>query len=453
MFKWMDVVDCTTKYETTLRQRQDETCKWLFDLKRYSDWCSSRNPFLRLCGKPGSGKSVLISAVIDSLSTTETDGGVLAYFYCDFRMERSTHAFEVIRSLVTQLLVKSNKDWLPLFNDLVKRKSKREPPPVDLEILYPLLLKALQLHNRPVLVIDALDECNDYVKLTLLLACLHSEGSCRVLTTSRRLPDAPKTFSNLPIIDLDGMSAETQRDMKLHVEKEIAKCKKLAHLHGKIVPSLLEKANGMFRWVQCQLDRLRGCRTTSNVQEVLDTFPIGLCQTYDRILSDIDKKPFDGRIVKSALLWLVGALRPLCLRMLVEAVTLDMQGEFLPDADILDICRGLVSYNETHDIVSLSHFSVKEYLFDEQLCMGTHSHYRLSSSIANSHIAKVYIDHFRTPQVISQRHDIRFKTLQDDIENFGRDYHLSRIAETKESPQELMQSMPILQEAQSQCCH
>ncbi|KAF9233313.1 hypothetical protein BU15DRAFT_80246 [Melanogaster broomeanus] len=119
MYDWMDAVNCTTKYEITLGQRQDETCKWLLDLKRYSDWRSSRNAFLRVCGKPGAGKSVLISAVIDSLSKTEIKGGALAYFYCDFRTDRTTHACEVIRSLVTQLLVKSNKDWLPLFPDLV----------------------------------------------------------------------------------------------------------------------------------------------------------------------------------------------------------------------------------------------------------------------------------------------------------------------------------------------
>ncbi|KAF9229931.1 hypothetical protein BU15DRAFT_84304, partial [Melanogaster broomeanus] len=162
MYNWMDAVNCTTKYEITLGQRQDETCKWLLDSKRYSDWCSSRNAFLRVCGKPGAGKSVLISTVIDSLSTTEIEGDPLAYFYCDFRTDRSTHAFEVIRSLLTQLLWKSKDNWLPVFDDLVDRKSNGSPPPVDLEILYQLLLKAVRLHDRPVLVIDALDECNDY---------------------------------------------------------------------------------------------------------------------------------------------------------------------------------------------------------------------------------------------------------------------------------------------------
>ncbi|KAF9231748.1 hypothetical protein BU15DRAFT_82041 [Melanogaster broomeanus] len=416
MYVWMDAINCTTKYQTTLSQRQDETCTWLLGSNRYTSWCTSENPFLWLHGKAGTGKSVLISAVIENLLNTESNS-MVAYFYCDFRTKRSTHAFEVIRSLLTQLLVGSKQDWLPSFQDLVKCKSNLEPPAVDLEILFQLLLKALSLHDNPVLVIDALDECNDYAKLTELLARLPNEASCRVFTTSRPLPHAQKTFRGLPTIDLHDMSAETQRDMELHVEKE---------------------ADGMFRWAQYQLDRLSDCHTTTDVHEVLATFPSRLRQTYDGILSDINEKEFDGKVVKSALIWLVGALKPLSLRALAEAVTFDMQDRLLPGEDILDICRELVSYDETDDVVSLSHFSMKEYLFDEHLCVGAHSQYHLSSTIANNHLAKLYIDYIRTSQ-ISQHHEIggmprsSVKTLQDYMENFGRD-HLSRAAETEEPP-------------------
>ncbi|KAF9230533.1 hypothetical protein BU15DRAFT_83508 [Melanogaster broomeanus] len=41
LYNWMDTVNCTTRYEITLGKRQDETCKWLLDSKRYSDWFSS----------------------------------------------------------------------------------------------------------------------------------------------------------------------------------------------------------------------------------------------------------------------------------------------------------------------------------------------------------------------------------------------------------------------------
>ncbi|KAF9236863.1 hypothetical protein BU15DRAFT_49547, partial [Melanogaster broomeanus] len=216
------------------------------------------------------------------------------------------------------------------------------------------------------LVIDALDECNDYVTLTALLARLHNEGSCRVFCTSRPLPHALNTFTDLPSIDLHDMSAETLCDMQLHIEKEVAKYDKLAPLRDEIIPPLLKKADGMFRWVQCQLDRLSGCRTKSNVQEVLATFPSGLYETYDKILSDINEKEFDTQIVKSVLLWLVGALEPLSLGLLVEAVTFDILRsktfsgfKILSNDDVLDTCGSLVSYDKKSGHVSLSHFSIK----------------------------------------------------------------------------------------------
>ncbi|KAF9233738.1 hypothetical protein BU15DRAFT_66308 [Melanogaster broomeanus] len=315
---WMDAVNCTNKYESTLGQRQANTCQWLFDLDKYSDWYSSRDALLWVHGKPGAGKSVLISAVIERLSKTVTDGGVLAYFYCDFRTDRSTHAFEVIRSLTTQLLRQSRENWLPAFKDLVARKSNGSPPPVDLEMLYNFLLNTLRLHHdandRPVLVIDALDECKDYVKLVELFERLHKEGYCRLFTTSRRLPDAPKAFKGLPTIDLYDMRAETLCDMQLHVNKEVAMHDKLMPFRDKVVPSLLKKADGMFRWVQLQLDRLTRCRTQGDIRTVLDTLPSGLYETYDRILTEVNGNEFDGRIVKSALLWLVGSLTKLGLR-------------------------------------------------------------------------------------------------------------------------------------------
>ncbi|KAF9233309.1 hypothetical protein BU15DRAFT_80242 [Melanogaster broomeanus] len=458
-YNWMDAVDCTIKYESTLDQRQDNTCRWLFDLRRYSDWCSAQHGFLWLRGKPGAGKSVLLSAVIEDLSKMATDRrGVLAYFYCDFRTDRSTQAFEVVRSLLTQLLRKSKDNWLPFFDDLVDRKSNGSPPPVDLEMLYKLLLKAVRLHNRPVLVIDALDECNDYVKLVTVLERLHKEGCCRLFATSRPLPDAPTAFSALPNIDLNEMITETRCDMTLHVDKEVLKCDKLVPFHEEIVLSLLKKADGMFRWVQCQLDRLSDCRTQGHIRTVLGTLPKGLYETYDRILFDINKKEFDGQIVKSAMLWLVGALKPLQLRVLLEGVTFDIQNsgsssgdKFLSDADVLNVCGSLVSYNEKTDIVSLSHFSVKEYLLDERLCMGALGQYHLSSFIANNHLAKLCIDYFRTQQrlpelrgpsiVISIRAlSARITSLEAYIEQLGI-HHLSHAGESEGHLHDLIQSL------------
>ncbi|KAF9233307.1 hypothetical protein BU15DRAFT_24064, partial [Melanogaster broomeanus] len=171
------------------------------------------------------------------------------------------------------------------------------------------------------LVIDALDECKDCATWSTSWNASTKREDCRLFATSRPLPDIPTAFSGLPTIDLNDMDDETQHDMKLHVEKEVFKRPKLLPYRDEIVLSLLQKADGMFRWVQCQLDRLSSCRTNHDINKVLDTLPNGLYETYDRILSDVNEKEFDGWIAKNTLLWLIGALRPLSLRLLVEAVT------------------------------------------------------------------------------------------------------------------------------------
>ncbi|KAL1687582.1 hypothetical protein GGG16DRAFT_116816 [Schizophyllum commune] len=54
------------KLSAVITQRQDGTCHWLFEHDTYKRWIAASNGFLWLAGIPGSGKTVLASAVIQS---------------------------------------------------------------------------------------------------------------------------------------------------------------------------------------------------------------------------------------------------------------------------------------------------------------------------------------------------------------------------------------------------
>lgn len=121
-----------------------------------------------------------------------------------------------------------------------------------------------------------------------------------------------------------------------------------------------------FRWVQCQIDTLEKCSSVSDIRKVLESLPEGLEETYRRILIVIDRRSSDVRIVRRALVWLVTALRPMCMRELLEALTvdpirraLDPRFALIKGADLLDVCRSLVVHHEETDIITLSHLSVK----------------------------------------------------------------------------------------------
>ncbi|KAF9232190.1 ankyrin repeat-containing domain protein [Melanogaster broomeanus] len=397
LLKWLDGLDCTVKHEITHKLRQKTTGEWLLNEELYMDWHNSSIRFLWLGGKRG-------STIIDNLSSGLANNETLAYFYCDFRTPRSTSTMEILRSLAVQFLRNSKVDWLSSkpFSELVTRKEQGAGPPVDIDTNSDLLRHAARLHQKPMIVVDALDECDDLSQLLDELVKLYADGHCRVFVTARPLYHINRSFASLPSISLGGRVDAVRKDMYFHINTELEsrdKLKTLSHdLQEEIRVALMEKANGMFRLVQLQLDRLNGCWSLGDLREALETLPATLYETYDRMLGTIDKKEFGGRVARRALMWLVTALRPLTLSQLTEALAINVEKlaldpTFAPmhETGILEICGSFVSYDEKIDIITLSHYSVKEYLTSKDVADKTYfvDHPRASFELASVSIYSI----------------------------------------------------------------
>ncbi|KAH7890100.1 hypothetical protein F5I97DRAFT_1965195 [Phlebopus sp. FC_14] len=404
MRDWFGAFDCTVKHESTRRLRQSETCTWLFAVQSFIDWRQSLLPFLWLNGIAGSGKSVLASAVIDEIERGLSAGETLAYFYFDFGLPRTTSAMEALRSLLVQFLHSETMNWLPVFDDFVARKDRGAAPPTDVHMLVDLLKRALKLHKRPIIVIDALDECQDREKLLMALKELN-DGHAQLFCVSRPEVDIKEAFSDLPSISLSVMEGPLLEDMRRHIEAELENRRNLKKLRvdqkGEVRQLLLEKAQGMFRWVQCQLDRLDRCHSTGDIDHVLHTLPEGLFETYDRILQAIEKKEFSSGVVRRVLLWLVVAESPLTLSSLWEALKIDLtkpvlNGRIAPmrEDDILETCGSLIRFNEETEVVALSHYTVKEYLTATNPQPGVHIKHVIALPEAHLQIAKLCLHYF-----------------------------------------------------------
>ncbi|KAF9230652.1 hypothetical protein BU15DRAFT_83361 [Melanogaster broomeanus] len=357
-----EIAAAKSKLLEWLDGRQKTTGEWIFDERLYMDWRNFSVKLLWLGGKAGAGKSVLASTVIDRLSSGLADDETLAYFYLRLSKppiyEHHGNLAFVNRPVCFGI---HRSTWLSSFSELAMRKERGAGPPVDIATLSDLLRRAARLHQRPMIVIDALDECDDLSKLLHELVKLHGR----------------RTLSFVP----NGPAAATWslRD----------RLKILSHdLQEEIRDALMEKADGMFRWVQCQLDRLNGCWSLGDVHEVLDTLPATLYETYERILRAIDKQEFGGRVARRALVWLVTTLHPLTLSCLAEALTINHDGAVLGstvvpmyETDILEVCSSLVSYNEPTGTISLSHYSVKEYLTSDVIVDKTYFVHQTRASL------------------------------------------------------------------------
>ncbi|KAG1832856.1 hypothetical protein DFJ58DRAFT_671020 [Suillus subalutaceus] len=122
-----------------------------------------------------------------------------------------------------------------------------------------------------------------------------------------------------------------------------------------------------FRWVQCQLDEIVACKRLVDIKEALNNLPAGLYETYDRVFQTIKQRGrSDDQIARSYLLWLAGALTPLMLDQLKEAMMIEVgKSKLNPNLGVMDpldivaACGNLVAYDKKTSAVALSHYSVK----------------------------------------------------------------------------------------------
>jgi ankyrin repeat protein len=197
---------------------------------------------------------------------------------------------------------------------------------------------------------------------------------------------------------------------------------RLNHEHYDTCCLLLIFPINRFRWAICQLETVKDCLTPAMIRQELEAMPPTLDETYDRILRavPIAHRPF----VQAALHWLAFSARPMLLEELAEAVIIRPQtGHFdaessrlLDPRTILYLCGALVTSTSTNSheerprwldvkgeietrgrqnfytkkhvtVISLSHYTVKEYLVSPRTQMGLSFYYK-SERLGNSFIAQ-----------------------------------------------------------------
>ena len=192
------------------------------------------------------------SSVIHSFETSPRNGEILAYFYCDFRSDRSTSSAEVLRSILSQLLCGlrgSAIDPESLFKDLIKAKERGGATRNDAKELAGFVSRLAILSSaKPLVIIDALDECKDVRPLLQALTVI--KGYVRLFVTSRPLHVIVCDLSDLFCVSMDDMGDELLADIQLHVNRELDARHRLRdfniELKAEICSVLCRKADGMY---------------------------------------------------------------------------------------------------------------------------------------------------------------------------------------------------------------
>lgn len=322
------------------------------------------------------------SAIINHLLALRLVGPIpkaIAYHYCDFADPLTLDVTQIAGSLVRQV-VEQAEPFPSAVRDLYYKCSMNSP---QLDTLIKLLEKIVnQSFEIIYVIIDGVDECPNRLALLEAIQKLRQQqwdrGVLRVLLSSRPEYDLRQVLLAEPQFAILPKHVETS--LETHVRNELAKISKLLHLpttaRENLVQNLVFCADGMFRWVQCQLDVLRKVRTLKALQTALETLPEGLYKTYDRILEGVQETDYE--YVLRLLKWLVGSERRLSLEELAEGIALDpakdrfdTEERLMESKDVLDLCGSLIRLEEDETVV-LAHFSVKEYLLSSRLTTKMH---------------------------------------------------------------------------------
>ncbi|KAI0300181.1 hypothetical protein BC826DRAFT_1102274 [Russula brevipes] len=353
--KWLSSPDPSTNHNTARNVQHEVKPTWFFDGSIYQEWKSSPS-LLWIHGKPGSGKSILCSAIIqDIMALHEAGSALIAYFYCDFL--NLNLSFDALSSLY-----------------LKHDEGTRQPSDAS---LIQCLKEVLSLPNQhPIyLVVDALDECphssglqsprEQVLDLVNDLVDLHS-SNLHICLTSRPEIDIKAILESLTSLRVSLHDQTGQRkDIIDYVTSVVASDKNMGRWRENdrqlVIDALSERADGMFRWVYCQLEALRYCLPPS-VRSILDELPETLDETYERVLRSINKSNREHAHQVLAVDFSAAE------RGGIPKSNPDWRWTDQHQA-VLSTCSSLIAIvnDGGWQVVQFSHFSVKEFLTSDRL--------------------------------------------------------------------------------------
>ncbi|KAI9434703.1 hypothetical protein H4582DRAFT_1881751, partial [Lactarius indigo] len=303
---WISPPDPSINYNTACGAHHEGTATWLTRGDAFKGWRTD-GCLLWVHGKPGSGKSILSSVIIRDIEDVCNAGfASMAYFYFDFKDTAKQDSRALLSSLLIQLSDQSDA-YCDILHDLYSAHRRGSVQPNDNALAQCLKTMLVALGDTPIyLVLDAVDEClntsgvpsprekvlglvKDLVELKLsnLHLCITSRPEIDIRNALE-----PLAAHQISLHNESGQNADIANYVNSVVYSDRRMRRWRAEERDMVVERLSTKADGMFRWVFCQLEILRHC-FPSSVLNILEQLPKSLDETYERILREISRANID----------------------------------------------------------------------------------------------------------------------------------------------------------------
>ena len=345
------------------------TGEWLWFTTEFLNWRNlHEHSFLWLCGSPGSGKSILTSAVIRYLERDKRDGELVAFYCFDGRYESSNTVLDIMGVWLAELQAQRTGDSVVarVMGDVMDLESAPgQLSRATLRSVFQAIKHNLKEEETLILVLDGLDDVQMGHDLLQELLTLTSQDDkthrVKILMSSRREFATERGIATPFQIDVDARTSIVE-DIKDYADSIVSKSL-VSYDAGIAIRKITEKSQGRFLCMRLLLLILPHELASADVNKWLlsitdDEGIDGPSTIYNYMYHSISEH--HHQFALHLLRWVLHAARPMYSWELLDAVNSELGTNYL-DTDVEKVTRGLLTMNRTRT-VNLVHLSLRDYL-------------------------------------------------------------------------------------------
>ncbi|KAI0309353.1 hypothetical protein OF83DRAFT_1045488, partial [Amylostereum chailletii] len=191
--RWLSPPNPSINHNAACELHHPGTGDWLLRGDIFKGWKMKESSLLWIHGKPGSGKSILSSVIIEALkpSADTRDSPHLVDFYFDFRDSHKHECRGVLSSLAFQLAHLSS-EANTLLRDLYSRNHTGTVEPSIAE-LNECVKHMFSVFGEVFVILDALDECPMHTERTKVLDMVQNIMSWKLRGLHLCITSRPET--------------------------------------------------------------------------------------------------------------------------------------------------------------------------------------------------------------------------------------------------------------------
>ncbi|KAK6510276.1 hypothetical protein TWF481_004993 [Arthrobotrys musiformis] len=320
--QWLTPIDFQLERLQLQKVRTDRTFEWLVTVDgQFTRWVKSNSPdsaILWLCDRPGVGKSVATSLILQAVEThCYSQKLSFAYIFGKRanKLNPAPQAIDFIKSLAFQIFRshpvsggQAPQGWN------VYDKYGSQIPTFDQAVEF---LGEVLKNRKTYLVVDGIDECfqpSEVLEAILGLPTV-ADGTTRILISSRMRPDAFDPDGLYPVIRLTPQQGVYSADLRHFVEDELSKIEgfhRTSERFTEAVAKVIAASDGNFLWASALLSDLKVAQAQGRFWETITTIPLEIKILVKQELWKIWQKPESKRrLMLEVLEWTIFCMEPL----------------------------------------------------------------------------------------------------------------------------------------------